>query len=267
MTTTASLDRYERYGWHFDAICGTTFRPGEARFYADLARRGGGQALEPACGAARALATVYSAGIPCWGTDLSPAMLDLARRRLAAVHGLHADLARVPFHLQRQSLQELDLPERFGLVMLPLESFRLLREPDEQHEFLQRAAAHLTLGGRLAIDLTLPEARLPATSGPRRVDLPGGRSVTAEARWRRAGTDLIEETRVVESGPRGLVHDQIFEDAYRLVTSAELLALLERHRWEVETVSGDHLGTVYRPGDPSLVVVARRGTRTSAASR
>lgn len=183
MTSPPELTRYERFGWHYDAVAADRYRPGEARFYAELARTAHGLVLEPACGSGRILSLAWRAGQAVVGTDASQTMLDRAAARFRQL-AAQPNAPEQPVRLLRQPLQELALAEGFGLILLPLEAFRLLRSQAEQESFLVAAAAHLVPHGRLALDLTLPEAALPRRTSLGPLNGPDGRAVSATVRWR-----------------------------------------------------------------------------------
>ncbi len=254
--TTLDLARYERYGWHYDALTAGQFRPGEAEFYRHWAQRGAGPVCEPACGAARVLAALYRSGLECWGADPSPAMLALAEHRLAE----QAAPPRTPaVRLVRQAVQDFAFETAFGLVMLPLEAFRLLRTPAEQRAFLTMVRRHLRPGGALALDVTLPEATLPSFAGPFLAHHEQLGTVSATARWRRTAELTVEETLFETRGPDGQVFREVVSDAYRVVTAAELDELLVATGWRAVLRWADHTGTPYRPGEGRLVCVAKPG--------
>jgi hypothetical protein len=252
-----SRGRYQRYGWHYDLLTGERYRPGEDIFYAALARTYGGPALEPACGAARVLVTIYRQGIEVWGTDAAPAMLDLGHRRLSAARLAEPGLRDVPFTLLHMPLAHFSFDRRFGLVLLPLDSFRLLRSDHEQSGFLAAARQHLLPRGRLALDVTLPQPELPPVVAGAALPRPGGGTVRAITRWLQEGDDMIEETVLELTGSVGCsVVRETFRDPYRIVTADDLIALLGDCGWNVEQTWADHEHSPYRPGAERLVLVA-----------
>jgi len=251
--TTLDLARYERYGWYYDALTAGQFRPGEAEFYLHWARQSGGPVCEPACGAGRVLSVLYQAGLECWGADASAAMLALAERRLnEQTAPPHTPSVR----LLRQTIQGFAFTTAFGLVMLPLEAFRLLRTPAEQRAFLTAARNHLRPGGALALDVTLPEAELPNFAGPFLACHDELGTVSATARWRRTADQTIEETLFETRGADGQVAREVVSDAYRVVTPAALEELFAATGWHAILRWADHTGTPYRPGEGRLVCVA-----------
>lgn len=247
-------ERYERFGWHYDALLGDCLRPGEAAFYAALAPAASHPVCEPACGSGRLLAALHAAGRPVVGLDASPAMLSLARRRLERLRAARPELARQACHLARQTLPEL-AGGPYAAIVLPLEGFRLLPDRPAQIAFLDAARAALVEGGRLAFDLTLPEAQLPPYHGPTTVIDEAGRQVTAVTLWRREAAFCVEET-TFRWRVNGHWQSAVCEDAYRFVTAAELDELLTGQGWRILRRLADFTGAPYRPGAARLVLEA-----------
>lgn len=77
-------------------------------FYRDLARECGGPVLELGCGTGRVLLEIAAEVIPCTGLDVSGAMLEVLRRKVAGAAG-------APPRLVRAEMQHFELPgERRG---------------------------------------------------------------------------------------------------------------------------------------------------------
>ena len=96
-------------------------------FYLGLAQRVGGPILEAAGGSGRLAVPLARAGYQVVGLDSSPAMLALAEARMRADPAVRERL-----RLVRADLRSARLAERFGLVIVALDSFGLLIEQREQ---------------------------------------------------------------------------------------------------------------------------------------
>lgn len=136
----------------------STGLPGDAHFYVEEALRAEGRVLELACGTGRILIPTAEAGVEITGLDLSPAMLDIARSKIA----------RLPSEVRsRTTLAEGDmtsftLDERFSLITIPGNSFGLLITPEAQRACLQRVHAHLESGGRFVFSMFDPNIHIIA---------------------------------------------------------------------------------------------------------
>jgi SAM-dependent methyltransferase len=141
------------YAWEADLYDVTTTGVSEqdVPFYTALAADAGGPVLELGCGTGRVLAPCAAAAGGGVGVDSSPAMLERARRRLAAA-GL-AD--RVELHLG--DMRTVRLGRRFPLVTIPFRSMFHLPGDDEWLAALATVRAHLGPGGRFAGDVFVPD--------------------------------------------------------------------------------------------------------------
>jgi SAM-dependent methyltransferase len=114
-------------------------------FWLSLAASRPGPILELGCGPGRVLASLAQAGHEIDGLDLSPQMLARAERRIAAhprnrVRVIQGDLYR------------LALERRYGLILVPCNTFAYLDETSAQ-EALVRIRRHLLPGGLFAAEL------------------------------------------------------------------------------------------------------------------
>lgn len=110
-----------------------------------------GPVLEPMCGTGRFLLPFLERGADIDGMDASAPMLDGCRQRLEA-RGLRASLTR-------QLIQELDLPRRYGYILMPDRAISLLYEREVAIQTLTRLHEHLLPGGVLALDVQQPGAQ------------------------------------------------------------------------------------------------------------
>lgn len=129
---------------------------GDLDFYVETARQAGGPVLELGCGTGRVLAGFAKGGVPCVGLDLSRAMLDRAAARLTG------GAAR----LVQASMDDFDLNERFGSVMITCRAFHHVVTPGGQRRALQAARRHLAPGGLLVLDLFDPILTLAGEPHP-----------------------------------------------------------------------------------------------------
>ncbi len=101
--------------------------------------------LEPMCGSGRFLIPLLEQGFDIDGTDASHEMLDSCRKRCEA-RGLNPNL-------YYQRIQEISLPRKYGLIIIPSGSFGLITESEEVEESLKRLYACMKPGGKLMLEL------------------------------------------------------------------------------------------------------------------
>jgi SAM-dependent methyltransferase len=148
MTTERSL--YDDPSF-YDRI--TSPPAGALDFYLRVARASAGAVLELACGTGRltipiAQALAPDATRPVTGLDLSPAMLEAARRKAAD--------AMVDVDLVQGDMRTFALGRQFGTIFVAFNSLLHLTTNDALHECLARVREHLAPGGAFAFDVFNP---------------------------------------------------------------------------------------------------------------
>ena len=214
-------------------------------------------ALEPACGTGRYLAGLLRRGWTAHGYDLSAAMVDFARRRLARF-GARA-------RVERGAMETFRPRERFGLIFNLLSTFRHLTSDRAALAHLRLMRRALAPGGVfiLGLDLALYGADEPdeETWTARR----GGRTLThvmmtlpPDARRRRE--------RVIN-----FVHERgrrVLESAYdlRAYDAAQISALTRRAGLRLEACYG-YDGRPARLGGPERALWLVLAEATGGPSR
>jgi SAM-dependent methyltransferase len=112
-----------------------------------------GGVLELGCGTGRVALALARAGHAVTGVDVSPAMLDVARRRVAEEAGLDGSV-----DLLDGDMRTLDLGRRFAVVLVPLGGLQHMENVDDLAAAFATIARHLAPGGIAAIDVEPPHA-------------------------------------------------------------------------------------------------------------
>ncbi len=97
------------------------------------------------CGTGRLLLDYLAAGLDIDGVDNSPEMLALCRQKAARL-GLRP-------RLYQQAMECLDLPRRYGTIIIPSSSFQLLTDPEQARAAMGRFFDHLLAGSALAMSV------------------------------------------------------------------------------------------------------------------
>ncbi len=168
----------------YDVVYGH-LRTDDVAFYVDLAMHARGPVLELGAGTGRILIPSAAAGAQMTGLDLSPLMLDAARRKLAALPREVAE--RVT--LIEGSMTSFDLGRRYALITIPFRAFSHLITVEDQLACLACVHRHLADDGELVLDVFQPRLDLLIdTRGADEVEdlpesaLPDGRTVRRTAR-------------------------------------------------------------------------------------
>jgi len=209
-------------------------------FYVDAARESGGPVLELGCGTGRVLIPTARAGMAITGLDLSPAMLDVCRRNVAA------EPVEVQSRIQLVSapMTGFHLGRTFALITIPFRPFQHLLTVEDQLACLACIRRHLIPGGRLVFDLFNPSLDA-IVNNPVGVELapepeftaPNGRRVVrchrtiAQNRFQQVGQfELIYDV----THPDGRAERLIHAFAMRYLFRFEAEHLLARAGFQVE---------------------------------
>lgn len=95
--TGMAMDAYARIAPYYDAILGRINAPLNRLMVEVAAAAPGARVLDVGCGTGGLLSSYAAAGATCFGIDLSPAMLDVARDRLPDANLRVADATDIPF--------------------------------------------------------------------------------------------------------------------------------------------------------------------------
>ena len=127
----------------WDLLRGDTSNWPDRAFYRRQIRIYGEPVLDAGCGTGRLLLDYLAEGIDVDGVDVSPEMLALCRRK--------AEIAGLQPTLYQQAMEELELPRRYGTIIVPSSSFQLILDEDAAAEALRRLGGHLQPAGVLVM--------------------------------------------------------------------------------------------------------------------
>jgi len=225
-----------------------------------LAAEADGPVLELGCGTGRLLLPLAAAGCTVTGVDLSPALLDVARAKLAqSRHGRRVTLAEgdlTDFTLERRD---------FAFAFCTSNTLMHLADPDAQQAGLVNAQRHLRPGGLLLVDVFHPDiARLMEVDGVTeladRWTRPDGTEVL---KWSVRSLDLaaqLQETLFIyeEIAADGAVRRTLCPFTLRFLWRHEAELMLSAAGFTVEAVWGDFEGTPYDNGSDHLILLATK---------
>jgi SAM-dependent methyltransferase len=241
--------------------------PGDLDLYLALAARTGGPVLELAVGSGRLAVPLASAGYQVTGVDLDAAMLRRAHDAWARARGARRGrrASRGSLELLEANLVTLDLPQRFGLAFIALNSLFQVGPAERQRAAIACLARHLRPGGVAVVDVELPDATELASWDGRVVldwmredpEAPG----TTVIRMSSARHDAVTASTMLT-----LVYDATDASGHlRRVSRSDRLHLLTVQQLEdaavsaglqVEVLAGDHQVTPLGPFSPRVVLIA-----------
>ncbi|HYF93633.1 MAG TPA: class I SAM-dependent methyltransferase [Symbiobacteriaceae bacterium] len=240
----------------YDSYVRVTF---DVPFLVGEARKTGGEVLELMCGTGRVSLPLVEAGVRLTCVDNAPEMLRQLSDKLGQ-RGLSANL-------RLMDVRELDLPQKFALIMIPFHAFAELTSEEDQRRALMRIHAHLVDGGRFICTLHNPPVRLKPVDGIMRLwgshAAPGGegRLLLWGAETRDAEAGVVNGVEVFELYDRSghMESKRLLEFRFRLLERAQFERLAADAGFVIEALFG---GYSYEPFDDArsrfLVYVLRK---------
>lgn len=245
--------------------------------YLGFAQRTGGPVLELGCGTGRILLALARAGLDVTGVDDSPAMLDLARRKLdqAGLGGL-VELAQAD--ARDLNLSAAGLPAQVGeegrhgarsyrLAICAQNTFCHMLTTADQLRLLGAAYRYLEPGGLLVLDVFNPDPAVLAGDDRRLVlmgvttDPDSGHTLiqTMARDVSDAGEQVEHVTLCVDELDNArMVARQVFQLDLRYVYRFELELLLDKAGFALEALYGSYDLDPFTGDSERLLAVARR---------
>lgn len=150
---------------------------GDIEYYREKLKHCKGRILEAMVGSGRVIIPLLESGLAIDGVDYSPQMLASCRMRCEE-RGFAPNLFEA-------NLQELSLPHKYEAIIIPGGSFLLIEQREESIQVLQRLYEHLEPGGKLILDLFLPDSNYNSSElgrwgGSATYHFPNGDIITME---------------------------------------------------------------------------------------
>ena len=258
---------YEDQGFiaaYYDFVPGYSGRP-DLDFYLHFSRSAEGKILELGCGTGRILIPTAAAGYPIVGLDLSEHMLAKCREKLQRQPKEVQERARI-IH---GNMTRFDLKEPFGLITTPFRSFQHLMAVEDQLACLRCANRHLTMGGKLILDLfqVNPRRMYDAVYAKESEDfpeigLPDGRKLRRTHRT--AAFHRAEQYNDIEmiyhvTHPSGRTERLVHAFPFRYFFPYEVEHLLARCGFKVVELFGDFDQSPLTDDAPQMIFVAEKG--------
>jgi SAM-dependent methyltransferase len=207
-------------------------------FYLSEAQKTPGRVLELMAGTGRVSVPLVEAGVDLTCVDVSNAMLKRLRAKLRA-KGLSAEV-------HQGDVRELELGERFDLVIIPFHSFSELLTREDQVTALGSAARHTEDAGRLICTLRNPSVRLQQVDGALRLtgsyEIEGGRLVVSGFERHDPRTNIVSRTQFYELfGEDGRMESKrVLEMRFCLIRRGEFEAIAADAGLRVDALYGGY---------------------------
>lgn len=148
---------------------------GDIEYYLDRLKPCRGRILEAAVGSGRMLIPLLEAGLNVDGIDYSPEMLASCRKR--------CEDRNLKPELHEGVLQNFSLPHHYEAIVIPTGSFCLIESRKDSINALKCFYEHLVPGGRVMIDLILPESLETGKLSTSTFTFPSGDVITVEDKF------------------------------------------------------------------------------------
>lgn len=145
---------------------------GDIEYYLERIQSCQGRILEAAVGSGRMLIPLLEAGFTVDGIDYSAEMLASCQKR--------CEERNLKPELYKGELQNFSLPHKYDAIIIPTGSFCLIEDRQDSISALQCFYDHLAPGGRLILDLILPDKLEVGTTSTSTYTIPNGDMITLE---------------------------------------------------------------------------------------
>jgi len=256
-TTPAIAQEFDPIVRFYDLFYGE--RDDDLPMYRDFALAAGGPILELGCGTGRVLIPLALDGHRVTGLDLSAAMLAVVQAKAEAAHlGDRVTLVQ-------GDMRDFDLPTRFALAFIPINTFMHCYDGGEQLACLRCIGRHLQPGGRLIVDVYHPDLQALLESDGRLgsegtvFDPTTGHTVH---RFYTRRLDLATQTQHItfimdEVDAAGVVRRTLFPFRMRFVYRYEMEYLLRLAGYSLEAVYGSYDLEPFDSSSEKMIFVAR----------
>ena len=228
--------------------------------WTELARAQGGPILELGCGSGRVLLNLAREGSAVTGVEKSPAMLALARNRLALQPSIAGRIS-----LLEDDFTRIRLGKSFPLILLPFNTFAHMVDPADVHAALKTISLHLAPGGQAALALPNP---IPIYGDPpeslvlERIFRDEARGLTIQ-QYSSLRVDRAAQLGYItwiydEIDPSGKVTRTTVPMTLRYFFPNELTILFERNGLRLQHLWGDYDRSPFSEDSPVLIAVAGR---------
>jgi ubiquinone/menaquinone biosynthesis C-methylase UbiE len=225
-----------------------------------FAARCGSPLLELGCGTGRLLLPLAAAGYQVTGVDLSPEMLEIARRKVQD-QGLEGQVSLV-----QQDMRKLNLEDRYHMAFAAINTFMSLADTRDQVAALTRIREHLVPGGLLLLDLFNPDlCRLLDAQGQLVLEKVMAEPETGHSliKFRSQIVDPVEQqihvTVILDSiDSAGQVQRTLFPYSLRFLYRQELELLLEQTGFQLEALYGSYDLDKFTADSDKMIAVAVR---------
>jgi len=224
-------------------------------WYVRMAQRARGLVLDLGCGTGRLTLPMARAGASVIGVDRSPEML----RTLGDKLRLEDPDVRIRVRYKLGDFRDLDLQQRFALVLLPFNAIHHCGDLDEVRQVMAEIRGVLAPGGRVGFDCYLPDRELYRRNPDKRYEertftdpRTGGELQSWEQGWwdEETSTHHVVYTYEQETGEQVRAHL-----ALRMFELGEIRSVIRQTPFTILSEYSDFEGGPVRPNSLKWVAI------------
>ena len=248
---------YDAWADIYDAVF--SYVVDDIPFYLEeAATYGDGGVLELGCGTGRVAIPLALSGVSVAALDSSAAMLARAREKARAAAAKNLTLVQA-------DMRDFDLQRKFSLVIIPFRGFLSLLSAADQIAALRAIKRHLLPGGRLTLDIFVPDLNMLVQEGDVPFHFRDVTDPTSGKRlviWNQSAYDAFSQimtirTAIEELDHDGIVRRKLYRDfALRYIFRWEMSHLLRACGYDILHLYGDFRKSEFTPESPEMIWIA-----------
>ncbi|MCP4725365.1 MAG: class I SAM-dependent methyltransferase [bacterium] len=231
-------------------------------FLLDEAKKTEGHVLELACGSGRIMIPFAREGREIWGFDNSTEMLKLFDMNLEREDPKVKDLV----HYSEQDMVNFKYDEKFGMIIVPFNSFLLMTDRTDLDKCLQNCREHLSDDGTFIVDVFSPNFELCAAKEPKMNFLkhfyhPMSNKVVVQWEYakRDMGNQIIEIDFLYEEyDSAGNLARKTQNLKMSLMFRYELQYLLEKNGFKIMEFYGNYDRSPFTADSPQMIYICKK---------
>jgi len=214
-------------------------------FWVKIAKKVRGSILEIGCGTGRVTLPILENGINIYGIDKSLVMIEelIKKTKIAKT--------KATPHLFVDDMKTFDLKRHFSLIICPFNTFLTLLSNDERQAFLTNVYYHLKKGGLFVFDVLDSNTNYLVPTKKWRLEkinkYPNGylskRYFLNKNKNMKTKTINIKFKTELFNDKGKLINRWFFNYFSAFLKTREIIILLEKYGFSIETIYGDYKGT------------------------
>jgi SAM-dependent methyltransferase len=224
------------------------------RFYLEKIKSTKGKVLEVGSGTGRLLVEALKNGADIYGIDISPAMLDILKAKLAEEQQKRISL---------QNIVDFKSDYKFDLIIAPFRVFMHLIEKTDQIKALNNIYNHLNKGGYFIFDVFMPDLKMLLQGLKNSIDFegeyePGNRVKRIVSTKPDIINQIINITFRIEWNDGKSNFSREWDTPLRFFFRYELEHIIERTKFKKYRLAGDFEENELSPDSKELIIFCQK---------